>query len=87
MGDLRGAAQEEALAGLTSEPPNPLHVVTAAPETAALSEAGTPADAVLLGRALHALDVRPVAVAAPLSEATPLALHLRWDLPLMRVLG
>ena len=81
MGRLHGAAQDKALDGLTREPPNPLHVV------AAPSDAETPPEAILLGRALQAHDVRLIDVEAPLSDALPLALRLRWELPLMRVLG
>jgi hypothetical protein len=44
-----------------------------------------PSEAVMLGRALQAHDVRLIDVG--LQGALPLALRLRWELPLMRVLG
>ncbi len=83
MGVLRGAAQDDTLAGLITEPPNPLHVVTAPSD----ERTATQPDSVLLGRSLQALDARLVKVETPVAEDLPLALHLRWELPLMTVLG
>jgi len=79
MGQLHGAAQDATLDGLTRELPNPMHVVAAPTDTDA------PFEAVMLGRALQAHDVRLIDVG--LQDALPLALRLRWELPLMRVLG
>ncbi len=87
MGSLRGAAQDDVLTGLISEPPNPLHVVTAPVDQREIEVADTQPDSVLIGRSLQALEARLVAVEGSLSADLPLALHLRWDLPLMRVLG
>jgi endonuclease/exonuclease/phosphatase family metal-dependent hydrolase len=89
MGDLRDAAQDDALVGLTTAPPNPLHVVTAPTDTQRLHDfevADTQPDSVLLGRSLRALEVRLVEVETPMGKTLPLALSLRWDLPLMPVL-
>jgi endonuclease/exonuclease/phosphatase family metal-dependent hydrolase len=85
MGGLYGAAQDDTLAGLITEPPNPLHVITAPTDTDAFEVADTQPDSVLLGRSLQALEARLVTVAAPMSDDLPLALYLRWDLPLMTV--
>jgi endonuclease/exonuclease/phosphatase family metal-dependent hydrolase len=87
MGSLRGAAQDDTLVGLTTALPNPLHVVTAPIDHHEIEVADMQPDSVLIGRSLQALDARLVAMEASLSDVLPLALHLRWDLPLMRVLG
>ncbi len=87
MGSLRDAAQDDALTALTTDPPNPLHVVTTPHEPHAAQGVATQANSVLLGRSLQALEARLVAVETPVSDDLPLALHLRWDLPLMTVLG
>ncbi|WP_089717176.1 endonuclease/exonuclease/phosphatase family protein [Candidatus Entotheonella palauensis] len=87
MGRLRGAAQDDTLAALTTEPPNPLHAVTAPIDPQALQVADTQPDSALIGRSLQALEARLIEVETPISEDLPLALHLRWNLPLMPVLG
>lgn len=87
MGSLRGAAQDDTLVGLTTDPPNPLHTVTASTDDHDLQVADTQPDSVLIGRSLQAIEARLVAVETPMSEILPLALHLRWELPLMTVLG
>jgi hypothetical protein len=87
MGSLRGAAQDDALVRLTTEPPNPLRVVTASVDMHAFELADTQPDSVLVGRFLQALEARLVAVETRISDDLPLALYLRWDLPLMPVLA
>lgn len=87
MGSLRQAAQDETLADLLTDPPNPLHVVTAPIDSREMHVVGMQSDSVLLGRSLKALETRLVAVETPMSDELPLALHLRWELSVMKVLG
>lgn len=87
MGTLRDVAQDDTVSGLMADPPNPLHAVTAPTDNLAFEIAATQPDAVLIGRSLQAQEARIVPVEAPISNHLPLALYLRWELPLMTVLG
>ncbi len=87
MGTLRRAEQDDTLTGLITDPPNPLHVVTAPLASHGIEAGGAQPDSVLLGRSLQALEARLVAIEAPVADNLPLALHLRWELPLMTILG
>ena len=86
MGGLRGAAQDGILAGLTTEPPNPMRVVTAPIAQHEVEVSDTQPDSVLIGRSIQVIEVKLVVSEMPMSDDLPLALHLRWDLPLMTVL-
>ncbi len=87
MGTLRGVAQDDTVSGLIAEPPNPLHAVTASTDYLAFDVSSTQSDAVLIGRSLQAQEVRIVPVSTSISNDLPLVLHLRWELPVMTVLG
>ncbi len=87
MGTLRDMAQDDTVSGLMDEPPNPLHAVTAPTANLAFEISAMQPDAALIGRSLQAQEARLVPVAAPISNHLPLALYLRWELPLMTVLG
>ncbi len=87
MGSLRDVGQDDTVSGLMTAPPNPLHAVIASADDLAFEIAATQPDAVLIGRSLQAQEARIVPVEPSISNHLPLALHLRWELPLMTVLG